>query len=789
MRVLWQDLRYALRGFRKSPGFTATAVATLALAIGANSAIFSIVRGVLLRPLPYDDAGRILVGGVSLPDFEDLRRVDAFDRTAVFASNLYNVGVGDGTEQLRGALVSADFFSLLGRSAAVGRVLDGDDSSQPVVVLSDGLARRRAAVGAAALGGTILLSGRAFTVVGVMPPAFEFPGRNFDLWVPLEYEMARTPQQIRDRGLRIFRAVVHLGPGASLEAARGQVQTLSRRLQAAYPDTNTGFDIDLVPLPQRLLGAVRPALWTILVAVGLVLAIATVNLANLMLARAVIRAREIAIRLALGASRARLVRQLLTESLLLAIAGGALGVLLANWAIATLPAVAPANLPRLSEIRLDPFVLLFSLTATVACGILFGTLPAFSSSRPDLARGLGSAGRGSAGRPGLLRGGLVVTEVALAVVVLVGAGLLGRSLQRLLAVNKGFDPHRLTGFSVNMSDLEGPAARASAATAIVGALSALPGVSAAAAGTALPPETAQRATRFEIEGRPFTEGEDSSAYFVAATPGYFETLRTRLVEGRTFRQTDRSDSAPVAVISRGLARRLFPDAMAVGRRIRLINPEQSDAWREIVGVVDNVRYSGLEDPGEAAVYTPFDQTPFLWAYGMVRSDLPTARLAASIRASVRRAHPALEAARIRPMETLVSEAAAGPRFQTALLSSFAALALLLAALGLFGLISYGASLRRREMGIRIALGAHPRQIYALVAGGGLRLVLLGLALGTAASLSSARLIAGLLFEIRPADPPTYAGIAAILLAVGALAGYLPARRAARIDPIETLRSE
>jgi predicted permease len=469
--------------------------------------------------------------------------------------------------------------------------------------------------------------------------------------------------------------------------------------------------------------------------------------------------------------------------------GGAVGVLLAAWAVSALPLVAPASLPRLAEIRWDPAVLLFTLSASVASGILFGTAPALSASRLRPARGPALSLRGPAGRPGVLRGSLVVTEVALAVVVLVGAGLLARSLQRLLAVDRGFDARRLTSFSVNMSGLGSTDARAAAASEIVRALAATPGVTSAGAGTALPPETAQRGTRFDVEGRPFTEGEDSSAYFVATTPGYFETLRTRVEEGRTFRDADRAGSLPVAIISRGLAKRLFLGGSAVGRRLRLIYPEQTDAWREIVGVVDNVRYSGLDDPGAAAVYTPFDQTPFLWAYGMVRSDLPAERLGPSIRAAVRGANPALAAARIRPVETLVDESIAGPRFETLLLSSFAALALLLAALGLFGLISYGASLRRREMGIRIALGAPPRQIFALVAGGGLRLVVLGLGAGIAASLMATRLLTNLLFEVRPTDPPTYVGMAAIFLAVGFLAGAIPARRAARIDPLEALRND
>jgi putative ABC transport system permease protein len=408
----------------------------------------------------------------------------------------------------------------------------------------------------------------------------------------------------------------------------------------------------------------------------------------------------------------------------------------------------------------------------------------------DLAGTVANAARGSAGgRMARLRGALVVAEVALAVVVLVGAGLLGRSLQKLLHVEKGFRPEKVATFLVNVGELEGREARAKAAAAVVSGLRALPGVVAAGAGSAQPPQTAQRATRFEVEGRPLDPSEDSSAYFVAATPGYFEALGTRVVEGRAFGDGDREGAPRVAIVSRSLSKRLFPEGRAVGRRLRLVNPDESADWREIVGVVENVRYSGLDDPGESAVYTPFDQTPFLWAYGMVRATVPPQSLARAIASTVHGVHPALIAANIRPMEGLVSESVAGPRFQAALLSGFAGLALLLSALGLFGLISYGAAMRKREIGIRIAMGASPRTIFRLVAGGGLRLVLLGLFLGWAASLAATRLLTGLLFEVRPTDPATYATIAAVMLAVGFAAGALPSRRAARADPLEALRSE
>jgi putative ABC transport system permease protein len=789
MERLRQDLRYALRSLSRSPAFTAVAVATLALGIGANTAVFSIVRGVLLRPLPYRNAERILAGNVSMPDAADIRRgAPAIEDAALFASNLYNVGVGEDTEQLRGALVSREFFRIAGAPAGAGRVLGDGDADQPVAVVSEGLARRRFGSPTAALGGALDLGGRPFTVVGAMPASFELPGREYDLWVPFEHEMARTPTMASNRGLRIFRMLALVRPGVPLSTARAQVSAVSARLQRDYPDTNRGITTDLVPLRERLVGGVRPALAALLAAVGLVLLIASANVTGLLLARGAARERELAIRAALGAGRQRIVRQLLTESVLLSVAGAAGGVLLALWAVSALPLAAPASLPRLAEIRVDRGVLLFTLAVSVASGLLFGVAPALRGSRAALGRAASSAGRSSAAA-GRLRASLVVAEVALAVVVLVGAGLLVRSLQRLLAVEKGFQPEALTSFVINVHDLDGPAARAQATEEVVHGIRGLPGVAAAGAGSALPPETAQRATRFEVDGRAASDADQDSAYFVGATPGYFQALGTRVLEGRAFSDGDRADAPRVAIISRGLARRLFPSGGALGRRIRLLNPDESPEWREIVGVVEDVRYSGLADPGSSAVYTPFSQTPFLWAYVMVRSAAPAAALAPSLRETVRRVHPALRAARIRPVETLVDESVAAPRFQASLLSGFAALALLLAALGLFGLLSYTAATRRREIGIRIALGATPRDVFARIAGGGVRLVALGLVLGAAASAAASRALSGLLFEVRPTDPGTYAVISAVMLATGLAAGAIPARRAARVDPLESLRSE
>ncbi len=506
MTSLGQDLRYAARSLSRSPGFTLVAVATLALGIGANTAVFSIVRGVLLAPLPYTDAARVVVAGTSLPDFEDFRReTTSFESSAVFASNLYNVDMGGETKQRLGAVVTSNFFGVVGGVAPrAGRALGPSDANAPVAVLSESFARQLFPSDAAAkeaLGEPLRLGGRPFTIVGVMPEEFEFPRRQFDFWVPLEYELARAPGQTENRSLRIFRLVARLKPEASLAAARAEVETLSKRLETQYPDTNKGFAFELVPLPERVVGAIRPALWTLFAAVGLVLLIASANVANLLLARGAARSRELAIRAALGAGRGRLIRQLLTESLTLSLAGAGLGALLGAWAVSALPLVAPDDLPRLSEIRLDPFVLLFTLAAGVGTGLVFGIAPAIQATRQSLSGAASDASRGSSTRQGRLRGGLVVAEVALAVVVLVGAGLLGRSLQRRLSVEKGFHPEGVTSFHINVFELADAEARARATAEVVKSLRSLPGVSSVGAGSALPPRTAQRGTQFDIEGR------------------------------------------------------------------------------------------------------------------------------------------------------------------------------------------------------------------------------------------------------------------------------------------------
>ena len=792
MDTLLADLRYALRQLVKAPGFTAVAVATLALGIGANTAMFSLVRGVLLRPLPYPQAERLVTAGLSLPDFDDLRRAaTVFDETAVWASNLYVLGGEGAGEQVRGATVSSRFFPMLG-DAAVGRTLVPADARDKVVVLGHGLWTRRFGADRGVVGRTIRLSGDAYTVVGVMGPEFQFPSGQFDLWVPIEAALAATPEQTQNRTLRIFRLLGRLAPGVTAAQAQGQVTEIAARIAKEHPATNEGVGIALTSVYDRLVGGVRTPLLVLMGVVALVLLIASVNVANLLLARARSRERELAIRAALGAGRGRLVRQLLTESVLLSAAGSGLGLILARWILDVLPTIAGANIPRLASVRIDLGVLAFTAAVAIATGLLFGLAPAWQAARGDAADGLREGGRGSAGRGARrLRAGLTAAEVALALVVLVGAGLLVQSLVRLLHVDAGFIADGLLTANVGLfgPTPRTPAQRAVLAQEIVARLSRLPGVEAAGGGTGLPPLSPQRGTGFVAEG--VTEGtaEARRAYFLAVTGDYFRALGTRVYEGRAFTEADAAGAPEVVILNRSLARRLYGEGSAVGRRVRLVNPEQGDGWRTVVGVVGDVRYSGLDDPGEAAIYTPFAQTPFLWTYVMVRTAGPPMALAGAIRQTVSAVDPTLEAAALKPMAEVVAETVAQPRFNVVLLSAFAGLALLLAAVGIYGVISYSVVQRTKEIGIRMALGADRGDVLRLITGQGLRLAAVGVAFGLLGAAATARLLTTLLFEVQPTDAMTYAAAAAFLVTTSLAASAVPAWRATRVAPVSVLRAE
>jgi putative ABC transport system permease protein len=791
MDTLAQDLRYGMRMLLRTPGLTAVAVLALALGIGANTAIFSVVNAVLLQPLPYPDADRLVATNLSLPDFRDLEQgTRVFDGMAVWASNLYNVAGQEESEQVRGAIVSPQFFPLLG-AASLGRTFRPEEDDQQLAVISHDLWQQRFGGDPAVLGKTLSLSGRPHTIVGVMPAEFQFPSSDFQVWVTMGSAMAQAPGQAENRSLRIFRAVARLGPGVTQAQAQAEADRISRQLEQQYPDTNAGVRITLASLYERLVGDVRSALLILLGAVGLILLIACANVANLLLARTTAREREIAIRSALGAGRWRVARQVLTESVLLSALGGALGVLLASWTVEILPRLGAGGLPRADSIRVDAWVLLFTLGTALGTGILFGLAPALHAAKANPGESLKQGGRGGEGgaRGRRLRGALVVAEVALSVVVLIGAGLLVQSFTRLLSVDTGFVAENLMTTNVQLIRYTEPYERAAAARQVLERIGQIPGVEVVGGGTGLPPQTAQRATNFEVEGLPDLTPDERSAYFVAVSPDYFRALGTPLVAGRSFEERDSDDAPRVAIINASLARRLFPNGDPVGRRLKLVNPDQQPDWRTIVGVVGDIRYSGLDDPGEAAVYTPFAQTPFPWTYVMVRTAAEPAGVAAAIRKAVSSVDGSLTAASIRPMEQLVADAVMGPRFNALLLSIFAGLALVLAAVGIYGVVSYSVTQRTREIGIRLALGAQAGDVVRLVVGQGLGLAAAGVVAGALAAAAGSRVLSSLLFGVSATDPATFIGISLLLILVSALASYIPARRAMKVDPMVALRYE
>lgn len=790
MDTLFQDLRYGARMLMRNRAFTFVAVIALALGIGANTAIFSIVYSILLKPLPYKDADRLAVANISVPDYRDLIEANqVFDETALWASNLYSFNANGEAEQVLGAVVSPSFFTILGQ-AATGRVFEPKEASEALVVLSYDLWQRRFGGETSAIGRTIELGGRIHEIIGVMPKEFQFPSSQFKLWVPFDSAMSATPQQAKNRQLRIFRVLAHLKPGVSLVEAQAEASAISERLEQQYPDTNAGSQIRFTALYERIVGDARPALLVLFCAVGLVLLIACANVANLMLARTTTREREIAIRSALGAGRWRVSRQLLTESVLLSAIGGTLGVLLAFWGIDALKALSPGDVPRLDAIGISLPVLLFTFGVSLLTGVLFGLAPALQASRVNLNHALKEGGRGLSGnRWGRrLRGGLVAGEIALSLIVLIGAGLLIKSFAQLVRSDAGFVAENLTTMNLELFRLKDPQRRVVVARDIVSRLEQIPGVQAVGASTGLPPVTPQRGTRFAIEGKEIEPGEDG-AYFIAITANYFRALRTPLIEGRAFTDADTQGAELAVIINQSLARRLFPNESPVGKHLKLINPEQSGDWRAIVGVVGDVKYSGLDDTAEAAIYTPFAQTPFLWAYVMIRTETDAAGLTASIRSAVSSADPNLSAVNLQPMSQLVSESVARPRFQMMLLSVFALLALILATVGLYGVMSYLVTQRTREIGVRMALGASSSDVLKMIVRQGMTLAAVGCALGIGGALVATRLMSSLLYGVSATDPATFAAISLLLLAVALGACFVPARKAIKVDPMVALRYE
>ena len=816
MADLWQDLRFGVRVLLKTPGFTAVAVLTLALGIGANTAIFSVVNAVLLRPLPYRNPDRLAMVGrvrfsrpVHSPTrpaiFLDWRaRQNVFEDLAAYQDGdtdqdaRFFLSGGEGgqaaPERIWGARITANLCPLLGVKAALGRTFSPEEE-QPgqdqVALVSDGLWRRRFGADPNVLGKTVTINDKPYTIVGVMPPEFKlsYPQEESSSWSDLWTPLTIGPKERNNRTSISYRAIGRLKPGVTLTQARQAMESLARALEQEYPQTDKGFGVFVVPLHEELFGSMRLPLLLLLAAVGLVLVVACVNVINLQLARATDRAKELAVRAALGANRLRLVRQLLTESVLLSGLGGALGLLLAYWARALLIEIMPGTVPRGGEILIDRWVLGFTFLLSLAAGVGFGLAPALGASRPDVNETLKAGDRGaSAGlRARHLRGALVVAEIALALVVLVGGGLMIRSLWRLQQVELGFQPENILTmqFTVPAYKRLTDDQQAELIARVVERIKALPGVVGAASTTAVPLRGADYRNSFEIPGQPPpAPNERPIARSRMVTADYFRVMGIPLLKGRYFTEQDSRLAPRVVIISDALARQYFPGAEPMGKRL-LIGKRDC----EIVGVAGDVRLTGLNKPIELAMYEPLAQTTAGPACLVVRTSGDPLGLTTAVQQAVWAEANDQPVEHISTMARIVAEASAETRFYSWALGVFALVALALGALGIYGVMSYSVAQRRHELGIRMALGAKPSDLLRLVAGQGLKLTLLGVALGLAAALALTRLMTGLLFGVSATDPLTFVGIAVLLALVALLACWIPAWRATRADPLVALREE
>jgi len=809
MPDLIQDIRYALRALLRTPGFTAVALATLALGIGANTAIFSVVDAVLLKPLPYAESGRLVrvyqtlpsrgidANGVSYPNYSDwAARVRSCEDLAAIRLHDYTLTERGEPALVVAGTVTSNVFRLLRARPLLGRglvVSDDAPGAAPVAVLTEKLWRQRFAGDASAIGKTVTLDRRLFTIVGVMPDAFTTPPEIplAQLWTPLSQDPVFA--DLREKRAGHYLTVIgRLAPGRTAPQAQAELAGVSASLERQFPKENEGWGVRIVPLVESLVSGFRTALLVLLGAVALVFLIACANIANLLLARANARSREIAIRTALGASRARLARQFLTECLVLSLAGGALGVALAFAGMGALRRLLPADLPRAAEIALDARVLTFALAASVLGALAFGVVPALQSAPGGLPAALreGSSGSGESGRRRRLRSTLVVAETALSFVLLVGAGLLARSFVRLRETPLGFDPSGVlsAGMSLPRSQYDRPAQWIGFYSSLIDRVRAEPGVDSVAVALPLPLMGGGLNFAFQVEGRVEPSGSgETTANYTALSPDYFRVMRVPLVRGRLFTDADGADRPKVCIVSAELARLYFPHENPLGRR--LVFGFTDSVAREIVGVVGDVKRDGLAVVSRPEMYVPFVQDPWWAAYLTVRTSADPALLEPAVRAHVRALDATLPIDDAQPMTRTVRDSAAQPRFRTTLLALFGAAALLLAALGIYGVVSYGVGRRTRELGIRVALGAQRGDVLRMILTEGLVLAAAGLAAGLAGALVLTRYLASLLFEVGRLDPATYAAVAATLLAASLLAGFLPARRAMRVDPVTALRQE
>ena len=814
MNTLIQDIRFGLRMLLKSPSVSIVATIALALGIGANTAIFSVVNAVLLRPLPFPNSDALVSvfetdtqrgqirGSHSFPNFFDMRTQNSvFERVACYHGADYIMTGRGEPARLQGVVVSADLFPLLGVSPVLGRVFlpDEDKPSENgrVAILSEQLFRKRFNADPAILNQAITLDGRPFTIVGVMPASFEFPIQNepVELWTTIAGDASGDEPITAQRGAHFLGVIGRLKPGVTQEQAQGDLTTIAARLEQQYPDTNTHKSLRVDSALTALVGDIRPALLILLGAVACVLLIACANVANLLLARATSRHKEMAIRSALGASRMRVIRQLLTESVLLSLLGGAVGLLLAVWWSDLLVALGKDDIPRAVHVRLDWRVLGFTLGISLITGLIFGLAPATHSSKSELVEALKDGGRGTSegARRNRVRNLLVVSELAIAVVLLVVAGLLIQSLWRLRNVNSGLQTHNILTFNLAVPETKYDSARQGQFFIdLKSRLEAMPGVQSAGTIFPLPLSGERFGISFEIEGRPMAPKDHPSADFFTTGVGYFRTMGIPIIKGRDFDDRDKHGSTPVIIITETLARQFFPNEDPLGKRIKpgiSSYENEKSTMREIVGVVGDVRNRTLNTEPKPAYYVPQTQVPFSQLVAVVKTNGEPHGLIPAVTKQVAAMDEDVPLFGVKSMDEYLSASVTAPRFNTTLLSIFAGVALVLTIVGLYGVMSYSVVQRTNEIGIRLALGAQSRDVLLMIIKQGSKLIIVGLAIGLVGAYAATRVIASLLFGVTTKDPFTFVAAAVLLAIVALLACYVPAWRATKVDPLEALRYE
>jgi putative ABC transport system permease protein len=790
-----RDVRFALRQLVKSPGFSLVAIFTLALGIGSSVAIFSVVNGVLLRPLPYPDPdalvrvheivpnyGRFSVAPANFLDWR--QQSTSFERIAAYVGTNGTLVWSDGPERILGTNVSWDLFELLRVAPAFGAGFTADQDrpgSNNVIVISHGLWLRRFGGDPAVVGRTVTMSGAPVTILGVMPADFYFPARTTEFWRPIATNPANPT-----RGGHFLGVVARLKPGLTAERAGAEMKSIAERLALQYPNSSANESAEVVGLHEQVVATIRPALVTLLLAVGVVVLIVCANVANLLLVRASVREKEVAIRTALGAGQQRLILQMLSESLVLSVTGGALGLLLAYLAIPAIRTLSAGSIPRVADVAIDGTVLGFALLASLLTGLIFGLVPAWQAARGGTGAVLKEGGRSSVGTGGRwLRNGLLVAEVAMSLVLLVGAALLLRSFSNLTNVDPGFDPDGVLAFQISLpAAYDDPAKVLNYYGRLTERLNAVPSVTSSTAVQTMPMRGSY-VLSVTIQGQPTPKpGEEPSASHRAVTPDYFSTLKIPLLRGRGFTPQDTPTSTMVAVVDEAFVSRHYPGEDPIGRKIDIGNGTDN---AEIVGVAGTVHYSGLDTTPTPTMYVPTAQDVFNTMWVMVRTDGEPNALSNTVRQIVRELDANQPASLMTPLADVVSESVAQRRFSMLLILIFGFIALFLSAVGLYGVVAYMVSLRTREIGLRMAIGAMPSDVLRMIIGGGMKLAALGVALGLLAALGLSQLVESMLFSVEPTDPASYAATAALLLVIAAIACYIPARRAMRVDPMVALQ--